>query len=285
MYINSKGAGIMKKLIVIIIQLIVLLYNGKVSAKQGEYSVHFIDVEQEECILIKGEEKSYLIDVAREKNSKKVLEYLNKEGVKKIDTIVITHYHDDHYGGLKNILEHKVVGKVVLPTHNIEYRNKLFSFLEDKKVKVVYVIKSFVIKDRNINLKTITARREDREIENNNSIVLVGTIDNIKYAFTADIEKEREKELVKYKEVGKCDVLKVSHHGLNTSSTEAFIKSVNPRVMVITCDGSESPEKEVLARLSKCSGVVFRSDIQGNIIVRGNPQNKAIEISSNKVIK
>jgi beta-lactamase superfamily II metal-dependent hydrolase len=275
----------MKRIIAITTILIVLFFGARVNADNGEYSIHFIDVGQEDCILIKGQEKSYLIDAARKESSKKVIEYLNKQGVNKLNTVIITHYHDDHYGGLNNILYQKLVDRVILPAHQPQIRDELFSYLTGQNIKVEYAAENFEIKDKDIAIKALLTKTEDLEIENNNSIVLFGKIDGIEYVFASDIEESREREMLKHSELKKCDVLKVPHHGLSTSSSEAFIRTLNPRVMIITSDGVESPEKEVLKTLYKLDGVVFRSDLQGDIVIKGNLDNKAIEITSSKVIK
>lgn len=275
----------MKKLAVLTAFFSILIFGIKAYAMGPEYSIHFIDVAQEECILIKGEKKSYLIDTARDTSSKKVLAYLNSQGVNKIDTIIITHYHDDHYGGLKSILEHKFVDRVILPAHQPKVREKLFSYIDNKKVKLEYISSGFQIVDDNINLTASIPENEDLDIENNNSVIIAGTIDNIKYVFASDIESKREKELLKYGKIEKCDVLKIPHHGLNTSSTGAFIKALNPKVMVITCDGVESPDKDTLKRLSKSCETILRSDMQGDIVIRGNSADRSIDIHSYKVVK
>lgn len=275
----------MKKLIPSITILIILFFGARVNANNGEYSIHFIDVGQEDCILIKGQEKSYLIDTARKESSKKVIEYLNKQGVNKLDTVIVTHYHDDHYGGLNNILQQKLVDRVILPAHQPQVRDELFSYLTGQNIKIGYADEDFEIKDKNIAIKALLTKSEDLEVENNNSIVLTGEIDSIAYLFGSDIEMKREREILISSDLKKCDVLKVPHHGLNTSSTEAFIKALSPRVMVITSDGIESPEKEVMKRYSKLDGIIFRSDLQGHVVIRGNPGNKSIEINCSKVLK
>jgi beta-lactamase superfamily II metal-dependent hydrolase len=128
-------------------------------------------------------------------------------------------------------------------------------------------------------------KKEDKDIENNNSVVLAGFIDGVKYAFMADTEKAREKELIKNKQIANCDVIKVGHHGLDTSTTDELIKVTNPKIAVITCDGGESPNNSVVDKLSENGAAIFRTDMHGNIIIKGHPEDKAVEITTNKMIK
>lgn len=275
----------MRKWIPVITLLVILILGSRVSAKEGKYQVHFIDIGQSDCILIKGEKDNYLIDAGMPYTYDKVLRYLNFLGVEKINDIIITHYHDDHYGGLKELIIEKKVDRVMLPNHQSTYRDVLFSYLQDRNIKFEYITENYGIKDDGIDLKALLAKKEDKDIENNNSVVIAGYIDGVKYVFMADAEKAREKELIKNKYIFNCDVMKVGHHGLDTSTTNELVNTLNPKIAVITCDGGESPSNSVIDKLSKNGAAIFRTDMHGNIIIKGHPDDKAVEITTNKMIK
>jgi competence protein ComEC len=275
----------MKKMIFTGILAFALMLNSKVSAQGNNYEVHMIDTGQSDCILIKGVDKNYLIDTGLSRTYDNVLNYLNSQGVSKLDTVIITHYHDDHYGGLERLVRDKTIEKVVLPKHQPKYRDFLFSYLRDRNIKTEYISPSFSIVDKSIEINAIIPKKEDMIIENNNSTVLIGTIDGIKYAFMADVEKEREKTLVKDKFLYNCDIIKVPHHALYTSSTEEMIKVISPRIAIVSCDGEESPTGEVVERYTNMKAAVFRTDMHGNIVIKANPENKEIEITADKVLK
>ena len=275
----------MKKWIPAITLLIILLFGGRVNAEGKKYEVHFLDIGQSDCILIKGEDKNYLIDTGLPRTADQVLDYLNKQHISKIDDIIITHYHDDHYGGLEKIIKNKTVSRIILPRHQRKYRELIFSYLQNKNVKVEYISPDYFIKGNNIDLKVLVPNNEDRVIENNNGIVLFGIIEGLKYAFMADVEKEREKELLNYKDIFNCDIVKAAHHGLDTSSTEELVKAVDAKIVVITCDGSESPNDVVIDRFSNNKAAILRTDKHGNIIVKRGAQDKSVEILMNKMVK
>lgn len=260
------------------------------AAAEVSNEVHFLDTGQSDCILIKGVNKNYLIDTGASETAEKSIEYLNSIGVKNIEDIIITHYHDDHYGGLKKILLSINVNRVILPKHTNEFKKQISDGLEGLNVKIDYIDKDYKIEARDIEVKALLPEKEDKKIENNNSIILEGSISGLKYIFMGDTEEKREKELIKSNNLSRYDVIKVGHHGLDTSTSDAFIGQVKPRVAVITCNGGESPSKEILSRIAKHGTVIFRTDKQGNIMIKRSSINdnsniKGIEINSHKVIK
>jgi beta-lactamase superfamily II metal-dependent hydrolase len=282
---KAKGGTGMKKYIPVLALFYIFMFNIKVNAQANVNEVHLMDIGQSDCILIKGTIKNYLIDTGLPRTYDKVLSYLNAQGISKLDTVIVTHYHDDHYGGLEKLIKDKNIDKVILPAHQPTYRDFIFSYLKDKGIKVEYITSSFSIVDNNIDLRAAVPYKEDRIIENNNSTVLYGTIDGIKYAFLADVEKEREKVLLDNKELYGCDVVKVPHHALYTSSTEEMVEALRSRIAIVSCDGDESPTNEVIERYTNMKTSVFRTDMHGNIVLKAISGNKEIEIIADKVIQ
>jgi beta-lactamase superfamily II metal-dependent hydrolase len=91
--------------------------------------------------------------------------------------------------------------------------------------------------------------------------------------------------LLDNKELYGCDVVKVPHHALYTSSTEEMVEALRPRIAIVSCDGDESPTNEVIERYTNMKTAVFRTDMHGNIVVKAIPGNKEIEIIADKVIQ
>lgn len=256
----------MKK--VIILFLIILCTTSNVLAKQGIYEVHFLDTGQSDCILIKADTKNYLIDTGASYYTDKILKYLDSNGINNIDKIILTHYHDDHYGGLLKIAENKKVNTILMPSHNNEIKYDLYKQLIEKGIDVKYVSTGYTIKDKKMKLKIIEPIKENKKIENNNSLILQGEIDGVKYLFAGDCEKEEEKYMLKADRLKHCDVLKVPHHGLDTSTTKEFLKKLCPKVAIITCNGVETPDEKVINRINKYGIIVVRTDLQESIIIK-----------------
>ena len=248
-------------------------------ASDLDVKVHFIDTGQSDCILIENGEKSYLIDSGEEKNSAKILSYLNKCEINKLDFIILTHYHQDHYGGLFQITNKIKTNMVYVPRYYVmeEEKNKaLLSLLKNKNSYKV-IEKGWEYKDGLVELKVLAPSKGHDSLENNNSLVIKGTLNGKNYLFMADCEFDEEKELFS-KEITNIDVLKLGHHGFDTSSSEELLKIINPKYTVITCNGNESPEIQVLDRLKKLDTVVLRTDRCGDIKII-NSQDKNLQLS------
>lgn len=258
----------MRRKAIMFILIIIISISSTVSATHDRYEVHFLDTGQSDCILIRGWNKNYLIDTGGAYYTGRILQYLNLNAINNIDMIVLTHYHDDHYGGLLKIIEKKKVHTVILPKHYSEMKYEFYKSLTEKGVKVKYINEEWKLKFGKINLKAIGPIREDDKIENNNSIVLQGEIDGVKYLFAGDCEKQEEEDLISNGELKECDVLKVPHHSLNTSSSEEFIKALKPKIAVVTCNGVETPDLKIIKRIREKGSIVLRTDINGNVIVK-----------------
>lgn len=257
-----------KKVVAFIFFIIILGTGSAAFASHREYEVHFINAGQSDCILIRSPNKNYLIDTGAPYHKNKIIEYLDKNEINCIEGIILTHYHKDHYGGLQKIVENKKVEWVCLPIHENEMQYELYKSLMKKGVKVKYISKGFKLKQGMVNLKAIAPFKEDKVIENNNSLVLQGQIDGIRYLFAGDCEKAEEEDMLNSGELKKCDILKVPHHSLSTSSTDEFLNKVKPRIAVVTCNGVETPDLNTLKRINSKKTILFRTDFHGDIVIR-----------------
>ncbi|WP_251862489.1 MBL fold metallo-hydrolase [Clostridium sp. Marseille-Q2269] len=258
------------KVLLVFIVVVVSFFCIKASAKEGNIEVHFIDTGQSDCILIKTGEENYLIDTGWRYYSGKVLRYLDSNNVDKIDGIILTHYHDDHYGGLNLLLKTGRVKKVYLPKHDGGDKKKVMNIVKKHKAKYEWIEHGFELKGAHLNLKAIVPTCVDCKNENNNSIVLSGKIDGIKYLFLGDCEKKEEEEMLYNEQIKKCDIVKVSHHGFKTSNTLQLLDKAKPNVAIVTCDGRYSPDKVVLDRLKNKGIEVFTTSNKGTLVIRDN---------------
>lgn len=244
--------------------------------------VHILDTGQSDCILIKGTE-NILVDTGAIGLGNYIIDYLRRNNVEKIDYIIITHYHDDHYGNLMDICNNMKVKKVLLPMHKNENKNIFYEELLNKDINAQFIKKNWELNNEDVKLKAVLPIKVDEKIENNNSIVLQGTIEGINYMFMADAEKEEERELKKI-EFKQCDILKIGHHGLNTSTSSYLLKLLKPKIALITCDGKESPDKNVIKNLERLNCKIYRTDKQGAIVIKGRDY-KNIEIETENMLE
>lgn len=242
--------------------------NVKASAKDKNPEVHFINVGQSDCTLIKNGDENYLIDSGDKTESNKVIKYLKDQGVEKLDFIILTHYHGDHYGGLYDITKTFKTDIVYVPKFYVieEERAKAIKALLETNTSFGIIEKGWIYEKAGLSLKVLLPSKAHESLENNNSLVIRGDINKNSYLFMADCEFDEEKELLDMKEIENIDVLKLGHHGLDTSSSEEFLRKVNPKYTVITCDGKESPEKAVIDRLKNLKTNILRTDINRDIV-------------------
>lgn len=266
-----------KKLIFVFAIMIILILctRNVTSAKYKGCEVHFIEAGQSDCTLIKTNSRNYLIDTGQAYYTEKILLYLNFNGVKKLDGIILTHYHNDHYEGLIKIVKSMKVSMVYLPDTSNKMRYVLSKSLSKLKTPVVYIKRGWSIKYPKIYLRAIAPvhrnviTKNSNSDENNNSIVLQGKIGGINYLFAGDCEKREENDILQSGELKKCDILKVPHHGINTSTGNEFLDIAKPKAAIITSNG-KTPNAKVIKRLLQNKVIVLRTDDQGDVVIRGS---------------
>lgn len=265
---HYSGGNMVKKRVFILFIIFMFMGSTVYARQQNDYEVHFLDTGQSDCILIKAEDKNYLIDTGASYYTNKILGYLKILRVNKIDTLILTHYHDDHYGSLLKIVDDIKVDNVLLPKYTSTFKNYFHKLLTEKNVNVKYVSDNMDIKYKKMSLKALVPNNQTFKNDNNNSILLQGKIDDINYLFAGDCEREEEEYMLKMNKLKKCDVLKVPHHGLNTSTTGKLLDKICPKVAVVTSNGVETPDMKVINRISQKGIIVIRTDIYGSAIIK-----------------
>lgn len=256
-------------IIILIVSSINIIYtsdiNGFTDSKNVE--VNFSDVGQSDCILIKSDDKNYMIDSGREEYFDKIINYIQLSRVKNIDVFILTHYHKDHYGGLETLLKNKKIKKILLPDYCSKEKNKVLSIIKKYNAKTKFIKRGWKEKSKKIYLEAIGPLNK-YDNENDNSIVLYGKIDSLRYIFSGDCEKRAEKDMVNNKVLKKCDVLKVPQHGLNTSTTEEFSRVTNPKIAIINCDGIYTPQNKIINRLKNKGVNIIQTSEYGDIVIK-----------------
>jgi competence protein ComEC len=210
-------------------------------------------------------------------------------GIWQIDTVIVSHIHDDHLGGVISILEGYKVKQVMLPTSDRygegEFTSANFERLKvicrDKKIPITYLkSNSTILVSSNVKLRVLAQKEPfiqntDSDV-NNNSLVFKLVYKDFDALFTGDIQQEAESRLLD-KDI-KCDVLKIAHHGSPYSSTEYFIEQANPIVSIISVGRNNygHPSKEIIERLRARESQVYRTDISGAVMLSTNGKSLKI---------
>ncbi len=246
-------------------------YQKKSLALDSPLCVHYIDAGQGDSIFVKlpnGE--TLLIDAGDNEAGVDVVGYLKDLKVNKIDYLVATHPHSDHIGGMDDVINKFDVKAMYMPkvSHNTVTFSSLLDAIEEKDVKLK-VAKAGVniLKEENLSIDILSPDDRTYEDMNNYSAVLKITYGNTGFLFMGDAEKEIENKL---KSNLKSDVIKVGHHGSDTSTGEKFLKKVSPEVAVISV-GEENdyghPHDKVVERLKKHNIKIFRTDYDGTVVI------------------
>jgi competence protein ComEC len=265
-----------KKVIFCFIVLSITVYSMDMYRNINDIIVDFIDVGQGDSALLRYRGNNILIDAGGSAFSdfdigeNITLPYLIKSGVNELDALIISHYHDDHYKGSKAIIENLQVDKIIsskypteeeflkiidknnIPLYTVNSSNDIF--LDDKLyIDILWPIDNNVLDDN----------------ENNNSLVCLVNANGFRLLFTGDIEKEVEQQLLR-KNIGEVDLLKVAHHGSNTSSHPEFIDELDPKISIISVGENNfygHPSKQTLQTLLDVNSSIYRTDEMGLISV------------------
>ena len=231
--------------------------------------ISYLDVGQADSILIETGKENMLIDAGNSADANGIIEYLKSQDITKFKYVIGTHAHEDHIGGMDEIInnyeiEHFLMPDVITTTKTFE---DVLDALESKQLKfeTPTVGEKYNLGDAVITV--IYVGNDDKNL-NNSSIVLKLKYKNAEFLFMGDLEKSIEKELLD-KDI-KADILKVGHHGSDSSSSKEFIEKVNPSMSIISVGKNNKynhPKKSTIELLNKNNSKVLRTDELGTIIV------------------
>ena len=233
-----------KKETVILLSIILILSNFIFYILPQDLKIYFIDVGQgDSTLIVTPSKKTILIDGGGSESfdvgEKVLLPYLLDRRIRKIDYIMISHFDTDHCKGIFTVIENLKVKNIIISKQAEKSENykKFKEIVANKKINIILVKAGDKIKiDKYIYFKILfpTEKLIMQNPLNNNSIVSQLNYKSFKMLFTGDIEEIAEKEILNLqKDKLKSTILKVAHHGSNTSSTQEFINSVKPELALI----------------------------------------------------
>lgn len=243
----------------------------------GETSVSFIDVGQGDCTLIMSNEKNILIDCGEEEKSDTVIGYLEFAGVKKLDLVIVSHPHSDHYGGMAHILQRFDCDLVLMPEIDESMINDksayaLFMRTVEKRnieLKSPVIGEEFRLAD-NAFLEILSPIRTDYEDLNDVSIMARYEHGENSFLFTGDVGFEAEYDIIDSGADIDVDILKVGHHGSAGSTSEEFLHYVTPETAVFEVAKENKyghPKREVFERLARAGcDETYSTAYNGNIV-------------------
>lgn len=243
--------------------------SEEATAQAGTLTVSWLDVGQGDAAVIQCGGQSMLIDGGKPEKSSYIYAWLQQHGLSYLDVIVATHVDADHIGGLSGALNYASVGTAYCPvtTGTTETFQSFVKYLAQrgKQITVPTAGETFALGGAQVQILGPLHRAED---SNDNSIVLKVSFGATSFLFTGDAERAEEQDLLNAGVNLQSTVLKVGHHGSDTSTSYPFLRAVAPQYAVISVGAGNSyghPTEAVLSRLRDAGVTTFRTDMQGEI--------------------
>lgn len=252
----------------------------------GDLKMIMVDVGQGDCFLFLQEDKAMLVDAGPLDKPFNAQKALRNYGVKKLDYVILTHYHQDHAAGLYAVLFNTKVDKMLVT----DMKNHKQSPRDYAFYKLFYAYMNFV--DRLSERDIVTLAKENGEfkdfyfsnsfvhflapiddtysITNNYSLCFKMTYGKVDILMTGDIQSEVEEEILDSGENISCEIYKAAHHGSKTSNTENFMQTVGPKFVLISSDNGNHnnfghPVSRFVEFLEEEKIKVLRTDERGSV--------------------
>ena len=236
----------------------------------GILRISYIDVGQGDSIFIEFPDNTTMLIDAGEKNQKnKVISYIKNLGYKKIDYVVGTHPHTDHIGALSSVIKEFDIEKIYMPKKDSNSKTfiELLNTIKNKGLKINTAKAGVVIKDSDdLKVKIIAPVKEYNNANSSSAVVKI-TYKNKKFLFMGDAEVDSEKDIIENVE---CDVIKIGHHGSDTSSSQDFVNKTKANYVIISVGANNiynHPYENIIKRWEKVGAEIFRTDKLGDIVL------------------
>lgn len=260
--------------IVILLSVFISLYYDEIDNTYSKnvnsnLEVYFLDVGQADSILIKNNDEAMLIDAGNNEDGELIANYIKNLGITNLKYLVGTHPHEDHIGGLDNIINDFNISNIYMP--DVITTTKTFTEVLDamEKKNLMYDVPNIgdKISLGDANLEVIYTGDDENDL-NNTSIVLRLDFGEVSFLFTGDATNKTE-EVILNKNID-VDILKVGHHGSRYSSINDFLNKVNPKYAIISVGTGNTyghPHKETINKFNKKKIETHRTDKEGTILI------------------
>lgn len=245
------------------------------AAGKSVMKVHFIDVGQGSAVLVQSGTHFMLIDGGDREASSKVVSYLKRQKVKKLDYVVVSHYDSDHLNGVVGALNVFPVGRVIAPAYTADSRvyDSYCNIIAQKKIATTRPKPGQKYKLGKARFTILAPNGSGYTDENNYSVALKLVNGKNRFVITGDAETESEYEMLENGQNLSCDVYMAGHHGSANSSSEKFLQAMKPKYTVISCGADNNyghPSQSAMSRLKAVGTKIFRTDAQGTIVASSN---------------
>lgn len=254
--------------------------NSNESGSTGRFTAQFIDAGKADAIVLRSESSTVVIDCGEKGDGKKVVAYLEEQGVTTVDYLIVTHYDRDHVGGAAKVIKSFDVKSVLAPDYEEESEEmtKYRKALNEKGITPTLVTAdlSFTLDDTEYTVYAPEKNFYGEDNDNDFSLVTkVVHHDNV-FLFTGDAMEQRLDEIM---DAGQCTLLKVPYHGRKLDNLGELLEAVKPACAVVcTSAGEFSGKTQTL--LDKTGIPVYATCYNGDITAVSN--GKTIEMTTEK---
>ena len=257
--------------------------------EDSTFEVHYLDVGQGDCSLVLCDGHAMLIDGGESSESSKVYAYLKQHGISHLDYMVASHAHSDHIGGLSGALNYATVDTAFCPV--TDYDSKTFDSMVkylDKQgigITVPSADDEFMLGSAHVQ---VLGPQQIYDDPNDTSIVMKVTYGETSFLFTGDAERTAEADILDAGYDLSSTVLKVGHHGSDTSTSYPFLREIMPEYAVIQVGKDNSyghPTEDTLSRLRDAEVKVYRNDLQGDIVCSSDGKTVSFTTTKNESVQ
>ena len=270
-----------------ILLMALLLFSGA-QAKTAQLRYYAVDVGQGDCSLfVLPNGQNIVIDAGPEKNAKQTVRYLKSCGVKRVDLLVATHPHEDHIGGMKELLSAFPVGKIWDSgyNHGSRVQRDFYRAVKEGKIAFGRPKRGFSENFGDVRVDVLGPAKLLKNTDsdaNNNGLVLLVTYGDISFLITGDMEMEERRTL---EPLPQATVLKAAHHGSRNGTDGNMLRELSPEIIILSYARGNSyghPHKEVVKAIRE-AGVRRFDTADGTVKLRTN--GKGITFERKRVVK
>ena len=240
-------------------------------AVSGILEIHFLDVGQGDCILVKNGEHAMLIDAGNNGDGDQICGYLREQGVFKLDYCIGTHPHADHIGAMDDVIRNMEVGELILPDkiHTTKTFEDVLDAAEEKGLGITTAAVGDTYACGEASFVILGPVEDYGDDLNNWSVGIRLSYGGTAAVFAGDAESAAEADMCGTGLALDADLWKAGHHGSSTSNSPQILDAVSPSYAVICCGEGNSyghPHAETLEEFRERGIQVFRTDEQGTVV-------------------